>query len=150
MLASGASLMSRCRTIRRVISPDQTSVAERSPYLQEWSILLDDGRRIALDGLILLGRNPQPQAGEEDAQLIKIADETRTVSKSHLAVGLDAGGVYVVDRGSTNGSTVSTTNGMSTRAARRAKWSGLVRARSYPSVTTGLRSRVAANCCLPR
>ncbi len=94
---------------------DQTSVAGRSPYLQEWSILLDDGRRIALDGLILLGRNPQPQAGEEDAQLIKIADETRTVSKSHLAVGLDAGGVYVVDRGSTNGSTVSTTNGMSTR-----------------------------------
>jgi uncharacterized RDD family membrane protein YckC len=94
---------------------DQTSVAERSPYLQEWSILLDDGRRIALDGLILLGRNPQPQAGEEDAQLIKIADETRTVSKSHLAVGLDAGGVYVIDRGSTNGSTVSTTNGMSTR-----------------------------------
>jgi uncharacterized RDD family membrane protein YckC len=94
---------------------DETSVAPRSPYLEEWSILLDDGRRIALDGLILLGRNPQPQAGEEDAQLIKIADETRTVSKSHLAIGLDAGGVYVVDRGSTNGSTVSTTHGMSTR-----------------------------------
>ena len=58
-------------------------------------------------------RNRRP--GEEDAQLIKIADETRTVSKSHLAVGVDAGGVYVVDRGSTNGSTVSTTNGMSSR-----------------------------------
>jgi uncharacterized RDD family membrane protein YckC len=82
---------------------------------QDWSILLDDGRRIALEGLVLLGRNPQPKAGEEDAQLIKIADETRTVSKSHLAVGVDAGGVYVVDRGSTNGSTVSTTNGMSSR-----------------------------------
>jgi hypothetical protein len=82
---------------------------------QDWSILLDDGRRIALEGLVLLGRNPQPKAGEEDAQLIKIADETRTVSKSHLAVGIDAGGVYVVDRGSTNGSTVSTTNGMSSR-----------------------------------
>jgi uncharacterized RDD family membrane protein YckC len=82
---------------------------------QEWSILLDDGRRIALEGLVLLGRNPQPKAGEEDAQLIKIADETRTVSKSHLAVGIDAEGVYVVDRGSTNGSTVSTTNGMSSR-----------------------------------
>jgi pSer/pThr/pTyr-binding forkhead associated (FHA) protein len=94
---------------------DQTAVAPRSPYVQDWSILLDDGRRIALDGLVLLGRNPQPNAGEEDAQLIKIADETRTVSKSHLAVGVDAGGVYVVDRGSTNGSTVSTTNGMSAR-----------------------------------
>jgi uncharacterized RDD family membrane protein YckC len=86
-----------------------------SPYVPEWSILLDDGRRIPIDGLVLLGRNPQPRAGEEDAQLIKIADETRTVSKSHLGVGVDAGGVYVVDRGSTNGSTVSTTNGLSTR-----------------------------------
>jgi uncharacterized RDD family membrane protein YckC len=95
---------------------DHTSVAApRSEYIQDWSILLDDGRRIALDGLVLLGRNPQPKAGEEDAQLIKIADETRTVSKSHLAVGVDGDGVYVVDRGSTNGSTVSTTNGMSTR-----------------------------------
>ena len=94
---------------------DQSAAAPGSSYVQDWSILLDDGRRIPLDGLVLLGRNPQPKAGEEDAQLIKIADETRTVSKSHLAVGVDAGGVYVVDRGSTNGSTVSTTNGMSAR-----------------------------------
>jgi uncharacterized RDD family membrane protein YckC len=94
---------------------DQSASAPGSSYVQDWSILLDDGRRIPLEGLVLLGRNPQPKAGEEDAQLIKIADETRTVSKSHLAVGVDAGGVYVVDRGSTNGSTVSTTNGMSSR-----------------------------------
>jgi uncharacterized RDD family membrane protein YckC len=94
---------------------NQTAVASSSPYVQDWSILLDDGRRITLEGLVLLGRNPQPKPGEEDAQLIKIADESRTVSKSHLAVGVDAGGVYVVDRGSTNGSTVSTTNGMSAR-----------------------------------
>jgi uncharacterized RDD family membrane protein YckC len=94
---------------------DQAATGAQSPYVQDWSILLDDGRRITLEGLVLLGRNPQPQAGEEDAQLIKIADETRTVSKSHLAVGVDAGGVYIVDRGSTNGSTVSTTNGMSAR-----------------------------------
>ena len=94
---------------------DQTAMPSSSPYVQDWSILLDDGRRITLEGLVLLGRNPQPKAGEEDAQLIKIADESRTVSKSHLAVGVDAGGVYVVDRGSTNGSTVSTTNGMSAR-----------------------------------
>ena len=94
---------------------DQTANGSASRYDQDWSILLDDGRRIAVEGLVLLGRNPQPKAGEEDAQLIKIADETRTVSKSHLAVGVDAGGIYIVDRGSTNGSTVSTTNGMSSR-----------------------------------
>jgi uncharacterized RDD family membrane protein YckC len=96
-------------------SADHTAGGPGSPYVQDWSILLDDGRRIAVEGLVLLGRNPQPKAGEEDAQLIKIADETRTVSKSHLAVGVDAGGIYIVDRGSTNGSTVSTTNGMSSR-----------------------------------
>jgi hypothetical protein len=77
--------------------------------------VLDDGREIDIDGLVLLGRNPQPQPGEEDAELIKVADETRTVSKSHLAIGLDAAGLFVVDRGSTNGSTVTTPAGVSTR-----------------------------------
>lgn len=77
----------------------------------DWLAELDDGREIAVDGLVLLGRNPQPQPGEEDAQLIKLADETRTVSKSHLAIGLDGDGVYVVDLGSTNGSTVTTPEG---------------------------------------
>ena len=82
-----------------------------------WLAILDDGRELSLTGLVLLGRNPQPQPGEEDAQLIKIADETRTVSKSHLAIAVDSGGVFVVDRGSTNGSTVTTSNGISTRCA---------------------------------
>jgi pSer/pThr/pTyr-binding forkhead associated (FHA) protein len=41
--------------------------------------------------------------------LIKVADETRTVSKSHLALGVDGNGMYVIDRGSTNGSTVTAT-----------------------------------------
>jgi uncharacterized RDD family membrane protein YckC len=80
-----------------------------------WLAVLDDGREVPVDGLVLLGRNPQPQPGEEDAQLIKIADETRTVSKSHLAIATDGDGAFVVDRGSTNGSTVTTSGGVSTR-----------------------------------
>ena len=68
--------------------------------------MLDDGREIDVTGLVLLGRNPHAQPGEEDAQLIKIADETRTVSESHLAIATDSDGAFVVDRGSTNGSTV--------------------------------------------
>lgn len=81
-----------------------------------WVAELDDGREIVIEGLVLLGRNPQPQPGEEGAQLIKLADETRTVSKSHLAIGLDSAGLFVVDRGSTNGSTVTTPVGVSRRA----------------------------------
>jgi hypothetical protein len=49
-----------------------------------------------VDRLVLLGRNPQARPGEEHATLIKIADTTRTVSKSHLELGLNAAGLYVV------------------------------------------------------
>jgi hypothetical protein len=82
-----------------------------------WRAVLDDGREIGVDGLVLLGRNPQPRPGEEHATLIKIADTTRTVSKSHLEIGLNAAGLYVVDRGSTNGSTVTSVSGVSKRCA---------------------------------
>jgi uncharacterized RDD family membrane protein YckC len=80
-----------------------------------WFVVLDDGRKIDITGLVLLGRNPHAQPGEEDAQLIKIADETRTVSKSHLAIATDSDGAFLVDRGSTNGSTVTTSGGVSTK-----------------------------------
>jgi uncharacterized RDD family membrane protein YckC len=80
-----------------------------------WFVVLDDGREIDITGLVLLGRNPHAQPGEEDAQLIKIADETRTVSKSHLAIATDRDGAFLVDRGSTNGSTVTTSGGVSTK-----------------------------------
>ena len=82
-----------------------------------WHAVLDDGRRVVVERLVLRGRNPQPAPGEEDAELIKVADETRTVSKLHLAMGVDPSGLYVVDRGSTNGSTVTTPGGATRRCA---------------------------------
>ncbi|MFL6066004.1 MAG: RDD family protein [Friedmanniella sp.] len=82
-----------------------------------WVAVLDDGREVPVQGLVLLGRNPQPRPGEEGAELIKLADESRTVSKSHLALGLDESGLFVTDRGSTNGSMVTTAEGARTRCA---------------------------------
>ena len=89
----------------------ETDSAGEPEILAEWMLRLDDGRHVAVDGLVLLGRNPQPRVGEEDATLIKVSDETRTVSKSHLAVGVDASGLYVMDRGSTNGTMVTAPDG---------------------------------------
>lgn len=68
-----------------------------------WYVQLDDGREIDVQGLVLIGRNPQPRADEQDAQLISAGEGGQTISKTHLALGVDARGVYVVDRGSTNG-----------------------------------------------
>lgn len=83
------------------------------PLSEGWQVTLDDGRDVPVLRLVLIGRNPQARPGEEDAQLIKISDETRTVSKTHLALGVDAGGMFVMDRGSTNGSTATDLDGHS-------------------------------------
>ena len=79
----------------------------RRTILDGWVAELDDGRVFPVRGLVLLGRNPQPEEGEADAELVKLPDESRTVSKTHLALGVDDAGLFVVDRGSTNGSTVT-------------------------------------------
>lgn len=96
-------------------APQQPASAPSAPPAMDWVAVLDDGRQLTIDRLVLLGRNPRPQPGEEDAQLVKLADETRTVSKLHLAIGVDQDGLYVVDRGSTNGSTVTNPGGASER-----------------------------------
>ena len=92
-----------------LVEPDRrTEVAQgRRTILQGWVAELDDGREIPVRGLVLLGRNPQPEEGEADAELVKLPDESRTVSKTHLALGVDDAGLFVVDRGSTNGSTIT-------------------------------------------
>lgn len=87
---------------------NETDAGGRRSILQGWSVELDDGRAIDVDGLVLVGRNPSSRLGEEDARLVKLPDESRTVSKTHLALGVDDAGLFVVDRGSTNGSTVTT------------------------------------------
>ncbi len=100
---------------RPMPAPSAPPVGEPVAENLDWHAVLDDGRRLVVDHLVLLGRNPQPAPGEEDAELIKLADETRTVSKLHLALGVDQAGLYVVDRGSTNGSTVTTPGGATRR-----------------------------------
>ena len=43
--------------------------------------------------------------------MVSVSDTSRTVSKTHIAVGVDARGIYVMDRGSTNGSAIATSSG---------------------------------------
>ncbi|MFC7482839.1 FHA domain-containing protein [Luedemannella flava] len=66
----------------------------------------DDGRQASLSLIILVGRDPAATAEEFAAQLVAVADEGRSVSKTHLALGADERGAWVVDRHSTNGTSV--------------------------------------------
>lgn len=67
---------------------------------------LETGERRLVDGPALVGRNPQAAEGG-DWILVAVDDPTRSVSKTHAELGVDPGGLWVTDRGSTNGTVVS-------------------------------------------
>ncbi len=80
-------------------------------------IRIDDGREIELDQAVLIGRNPAGHPGEEAVQLLPVADPGRSISKTHLHVQAGNGGIWVTDRNSTNGSAVTTPDGIRTALA---------------------------------
>lgn len=80
-------------------------------------IRIDDGREVELDRSLLIGRNPAGHPGEESVQLLPVADPGRSISKTHLLVLAGDGGIWVTDRNSTNGSAVTTPDGIRTALA---------------------------------
>ena len=92
-------------------SPDQRA-ATKAPPARSATLELWDGRRLRLVGTALIGRNPTARPGERvPEQLISVADPKRSVSKTQLAIGLDARGVWLRDRTSTNGTVVTLADG---------------------------------------
>ncbi|MGI8458937.1 MAG: RDD family protein [Propionibacteriaceae bacterium] len=91
-------------------SGSEPSGSEPSASSAEWRLRLD-GREVTVQRLLLIGRNPQRGPGEDDAEIVTIKDEARTVSKTHVGIGVDERGLYVVDRGSTNGTAVTSPDG---------------------------------------
>ncbi|WP_258723681.1 RDD family protein [Cellulomonas sp. NS3] len=69
---------------------------------------LSDGRTVTVDGTVLVGRNPVGTGAE---QLVRVVDPGRSVSKTHLQLGVDDRGLWVADRGSTNGTLVTLADG---------------------------------------
>lgn len=86
--------------------PSVEPVSEAEPTGVRAVLILDSGERIEVRTTTLIGRAPSAAAGEGAVQLAPIADETRSVSKTHLAIMLSRRGIMVVDRGSTNGSSI--------------------------------------------
>lgn len=70
-----------------------------------------DGKRITLTETVLIGRNPRPGGNEVIGELIRVSDPGRSVSKTHVLIGVDDEGVWIVDRASTNGTIVTLADG---------------------------------------
>jgi hypothetical protein len=71
-------------------------------------IELSDGRRLYVERTALVGRNP---VARTSVRAIRVHDPNRSVSKTHLQIGVEPGGVWVADRGSTNGTVVTLPDG---------------------------------------
>ncbi len=69
------------------------------------------GEVFAVTGQGLLGRNPEPGAGEVVEHLYRIDDPHRQLSKTHLGFGVDESGFWIEDRGSSNGTFITTSSG---------------------------------------
>ncbi|QAY59935.1 FHA domain-containing protein [Microbacterium protaetiae] len=63
-------------------------------------LVWDNGSRTGVRGRTLFGRNP---AREDGASVVAVRDETLSLSKTHFEIDVDAHGIRVIDRHSTNG-----------------------------------------------
>jgi hypothetical protein len=68
-----------------------------------WGLRWDSGESIPIAAPVLLGRNPDA-ADHPGATAIALADDSRSLSKTHLLVRPVIGGLEIVDCRSTNGS----------------------------------------------
>lgn len=66
-------------------------------------VVLDDGQRIAVDGPLVLGRNPTPPSSHSNARPVQLIDATMRLSKTHLVIVPQADGLDIIDIGATNG-----------------------------------------------
>jgi hypothetical protein len=76
------------------------------------TLVFSDGARLAASGTTLLGRSPaRGDADPLEAALLPLADPSMGLSKTHAAVEVDARGVRVTDRWSSNGTEVVAPDG---------------------------------------
>lgn len=71
-----------------------------------FTITLASGESVEITRSGLLGRMPTPNEGEEFEHLIVVTDPGRSVSKTHLELGVDGDDLWVADRHSGNGSII--------------------------------------------
>jgi hypothetical protein len=73
---------------------------------RRWRLELVDGAERVVDGPVLIGRDPVPDATDGTAGLLPVADAGKSVSKTHALVEPRGDELLVTDLGSTNGTTI--------------------------------------------
>jgi uncharacterized RDD family membrane protein YckC len=72
-----------------------------------WTVSFDTGESLVVEGLALVGRRPEGRPGEPVRHLVPLPSKDMSLSKTHAQLQVAPDGTLVVmDRGSTNGSTL--------------------------------------------
>jgi hypothetical protein len=89
-------------------SADVESPAESSPAasVARFVLTFTTGEVVTVQGTGLVGRRPMAEPGESFDHLVQIVAGGLSVSKTHLEFGAHAGGLWVADRFSANGTVV--------------------------------------------
>ena len=85
---------------------EQTRIVGNKPVEARFVLQFSTGESVTLSGTGILGRNPTPEPGEYFDSLVTIIDPGRSVSKTHLEFGQEAGSFWLSDRYSGNGTVV--------------------------------------------
>jgi hypothetical protein len=85
---------------------ESTRIVGRRPRGERFVLQFSTGESVTVYGSGLIGRSPHPEPGEHFDQVVRIVDATRSVSKTHLEFGQEAGAFWIKDRFSGNGTLV--------------------------------------------
>jgi uncharacterized RDD family membrane protein YckC len=97
-------------TAMRLVPPSPTPPARppagrRFRPVARWRVAFDTGEELDVEGLVLVGRRPEPRTGEPVGTLLALSSFDMSLSKTHAQFQVVPDGALVVmDRGSTNGS----------------------------------------------
>lgn len=81
-------------------------VRRADPRPVTWTLAFDTGEVIEVAGMGLIGRRPEPRPGEHVRHVISLPSADMSVSKTHAQFHLADGVLVVMDRGSTNGTSL--------------------------------------------
>jgi hypothetical protein len=90
---------------RPAAPPETPSPGRRIRQATRWRVAFDTGEELDVEGLVLVGRRPEPRPGEPVGTLLALSSSDMSLSKTHAQFQVVPDGALVVmDRGSTNGS----------------------------------------------
>ncbi|WP_210505259.1 FHA domain-containing protein [Naasia sp. SYSU D00057] len=93
---------------------EELDPAESPEAYLSLAIVLPDGRRVAADHTVLLGRSPSARADDPEAEAIALDSSLTDISRNHLELRAEGDSVFARDLDSTNG-TVLTRRGQQPR-----------------------------------